>query len=86
MPWRLRLTDMLGRALRCWQLNRRPMDSGLAKAELKDAAAVGLPGQGPTAPPARNESSEPAASQAARPGTDCAAQHAGAKRQPQLTC
>jgi hypothetical protein len=40
MPWRLRLTDMLGRAVRRWQLGRRPMHSGLATTELEEAAAA----------------------------------------------
>jgi hypothetical protein len=53
MPWRLRLTDMLGRALRRWQPSRAPMDSGMVKTEMEDAAAVGLPGRWTIAPPAR---------------------------------
>ena len=33
---------MLGRALRPWQLKERPLDRGVAKVELEDAAAVSL--------------------------------------------
>jgi hypothetical protein len=40
MPWRLRLTDMLGRALRRWQLDGRAMHSGVATTELEEAAAA----------------------------------------------
>jgi hypothetical protein len=45
MPWRLRLTDMLGRALRLWQLKGRALGTGVAKGEPEDAEAVSLPGR-----------------------------------------
>jgi hypothetical protein len=67
MPWRLRLTDMLGRALRRWQPKGRLLDRGVAKTALVGAAAVALVGRWLMAPPARCEPSGPGAGQAARP-------------------
>ena len=59
MPWRLRLTDMLGRALRRWQPERRRLNSGAAMTELASAEAVGVPGRSLRAPPARHDPSGP---------------------------
>jgi len=55
MPWRLRLTDLLGRTLRRWQLKRRRLNSGVAKTALADALAMSVPGRWLKAPPARRE-------------------------------